>query len=73
MAPVDVFGALVVFWIVRKVNGGLVVQGKRCRPVAAVAQVSEKCPEVYGLFGGLAGCHDLCLARREGDRCLLLR
>eukprot|EP00965_Chrysotila_dentata_P028790 956558-Pleurochrysis_carterae.AAC.1 len=67
MAPVDVLGPLMMFRIVCKVDGGLVVHSQGSRRGASETQISEESSEVHRLLGSFAGSHDLSLAGREGD------
>eukprot|EP00965_Chrysotila_dentata_P161127 5320291-Pleurochrysis_carterae.AAC.1 len=64
MTTVDVLGTLVVFWIVRQVNGGFVVEGQRCGLPGREPEVREKRSQVNSFFGGFRCCDYFRFARR---------
>ena len=72
MSAMNMLGAFVVLRIVSKVDGSRIVDEKPRRSVVAVSKFLHKATQVHGFFSGLGGGHDLCLARGESHRLLLL-
>eukprot|EP00965_Chrysotila_dentata_P089294 2948641-Pleurochrysis_carterae.AAC.1 len=62
VSAIDMFGALVVLWIVRQVNRRLVVHGQGLRLVGLQAEVGEQRSQIYCLFRRLGGGDNFCLA-----------
>eukprot|EP00965_Chrysotila_dentata_P210158 6185738-Pleurochrysis_carterae.AAC.1 len=73
MSTVNMFGALMMLWVVRQVNRGLVVHQQGCGLTLREPQLLEKRTQVNGYFGGL-GCSDnLSFAGGQSHSWLLLR
>ena len=64
VAPLNVFGTLVIFRVVREVARGLVVRGEFGWAGDGIAiNAANELAEVYHIFGGLRKGNDLGLAR----------
>eukprot|EP00965_Chrysotila_dentata_P195983 6177309-Pleurochrysis_carterae.AAC.1 len=62
VAPVDVLGMLMVFWIVSQIDRRFVIHGERGWLCGRQAEVGEQGAQVDSLLGRLGRSYNLCFA-----------
>eukprot|EP00965_Chrysotila_dentata_P057526 1908212-Pleurochrysis_carterae.AAC.1 len=72
VAPVDVLGTLVVFRVVRQVDGRLIVHGECRRFVGCEPKICEERAKIYCFFCGFRCGYDFGFARRKSYGLLFL-